>query len=147
MHDSSHFLGIKVGTNVEEVPSLVQEVGDAGLVIWGIGDRSTKAAELGTTGHTSGISVIYAKAGDLINNAQRAEDFETAYQLEKRIHLLEDLRFINGREYNYSAVLEAMILSGFDDIDGGEGGPFNPRVSDKISKQVQEVISTLVDLH
>lgn len=147
MHDSSHFVGIKVGTNVEEVPSLVPEVGDAGLVIWGIGDRSTKAAELGTTGHTSGISVIYAKAGDLINNAQRAEDFETAYQLEKRIHLLEDLRFINGREYNYSAVLEAMILSGFEDIDGGEGGPFNPRVPDKISKQVQEVISTLVDLH
>lgn len=147
MHDSGHFIGIKVGTHVDEVPSLVEEVGDAGLVIWGIGDRSTKAAEQGTTGHTSGISVIYAKAGDLINNAQRAHDFETAYQMEKRIHLLEEMRFINGREFNYSAVLEAMILSGFDDIDGGEGGPFNPRVPEKISKQVHEVISTLSDLH
>ncbi|MCB0686245.1 MAG: dihydrodipicolinate synthase family protein [Saprospiraceae bacterium] len=145
--DSDHWIGIKVGTNVDEVPSLVEEVGDSGLVIWGIGDRSTKAAQLGTTGHTSGISVVYAKAGDEINNAQLAGDYEKAYALEKRIHDLENIRFINGREFNYSAVLEAMILSGYTDIDGGEGGPFNPRVSSEVSEIVRRAIEGLDDLH
>ena len=147
MHDSEAFVGVKVGTRVEDVPSLVKGVDDSGLVIWGIGDRSTKAAQLGTRGHTSGISVLYAKAGDLINNAQRAGDFAQAQKIEDRIDALEELRFMNGREYNYSAVLEGMILSHFTDIDGGEGGPFNPRVPVDIARRVQRAIEGLEDLH
>lgn len=147
INDSEVFIGIKVGTAVDEVPDLVRGVGNSGLVIWGIGDRSTRAAELGTTGHTSGISVLYAKAGDLINNAQLAGDYSTAYAIEARVNDLEELRFINGREFNYTAVLEAMILSEFTDIDGGEGGPFNPRVSEAVSHQVKDAITGLNDLH
>ncbi len=147
MRRSEHFVGLKVGTSVDDVPALVDEVGDKGIVIWGIGDRSTTAAEKGTLGHTSGISVIYAKAGDLINNAQRIGDYGKSRQIEERISALEELRFMAAREYNYSAVLEAMILSRFEDIDGGEGGPFNPRVPKDVSKKVAEAIEGLEDLH
>ena len=38
------FVGIKVGTNEGEVSGLCEEIGDHGLVIWGVGDRSTEAA-------------------------------------------------------------------------------------------------------
>ena len=147
MHDSPHFVGLKVGTSVDQVPYLVEKIGDSGNVIWGIGDRSTKAAQLGTKGHTSGISNLYARAGDLINNAQRVGDFDTSLAVEKRVTALEEIRFINSREYNYSAVIEGMILSGFDDIDGGMGGPFNPRVPAEVSKQVKAAIEGLEDLH
>ncbi|MDH3648819.1 MAG: hypothetical protein OEQ53_04005, partial [Saprospiraceae bacterium] len=74
--DSPFFIGLKVGTIADEVPVLTNGIRDNGIVIWGKGDRSTQAARLGAKGHTSGISVIYAKAGDLINNAQRSGDFE-----------------------------------------------------------------------
>jgi len=147
MHDSPYFVGLKVGTSVDEVPYLVEKIGDRANVIWGIGDRSTKAAQLGTKGHTSGISNLYVKAGDLINNAQRVGDFATSLAVEKRVTALEDLRFINSREYNYAAVIEGMILSGFDDIDGGIGGPFNPRVPADVSAQVKAAIEGLEDLH
>ncbi|NND31074.1 MAG: hypothetical protein HKN76_00695 [Saprospiraceae bacterium] len=145
--DSPHFIGVKVGTTEADVPDMVREIGSHGLVIWGIGDRSTKAAQLGAKGHTSGISVLVAKAGDLINNAQRKGDYATSLAIEQRISPLEDLRFRDAREFNYSAVLEGMILSGFTDIDGGEGGPFNPRVSSDVSKEVQEAIADILDLH
>lgn len=147
IRNSEAFIGIKVGTQTGDVPSLVEGIGDQGLVIWGIGDRCTDATRLGSKGHTSGISVLYAKAGDLINNALRNEDFATAQAIEKRIDALEELRFMNAREFNYSAVVEAMILSGFTDIDGGEGGPFNPRVPSEISRRVSEAIRDLADLH
>ena len=35
---------LKVGTNEGEVSGLCEEIGDHGLVIWGVGDRSTEAA-------------------------------------------------------------------------------------------------------
>ncbi len=145
--DCPHFIGVKVGTSVSDVAPLIRELRDDGMVIWGIGDRSTAAAEQGSKGHTSGISVIVARAGDLINNAQRQGDFQAAYEIEKRIAPLEELRFQNEREYNYTAVLEAMLLSGFADIDGGEGGPFNPRVPSDISKKIQEIMDDIADLH
>lgn len=145
--ESPYFIGVKVGTDEKDVPKLVKEIGDNGIVIWGKGDRSTKAAKLGAKGHTSGISMLYAKAGDLINNAQRAGDYNRSLEIEKRIAGLEELRFENGRENNYAAVIEAMILSGFTDIDAGEGGPFNPRVSAEVSKRIQAAIQNLDDLH
>ena len=54
---------------------------------------------------------------------------------------------MNERLYNYSAVIEAMNLSGFSDIVGGTGGPFNPRVPSEISAQVQEAIQPLKKYH
>ncbi len=147
IRESPHFIGVKVGTSEEDVPKLVEEIGESGIVIWGKGDRSTKAAQLGTKGHTSGISVLYAKAGDLINNAQREGDYDRSQEIEKRVAPLEEHRFENGRENNYTAVVEAMILSGFSDIDAGDGGPFNPRVSAEVSERVQAAIQNLEDLH
>lgn len=147
LNDSPHFIGVKVGTSEEDVQPLVEGVGDSGLVIWGIGDRSTRAAELGAKGHTSGIAVVVAKASDEINNAQRRGDYETSRQIEQKISALEEIRFRNGRIYNYSAVVEAMNLSGFDDIEGGEGGPFNPRVPAEIAQEVETAIADIKVYH
>ena len=147
INDSDYFMGVKVGTNVDDVPTLINAIGDNGIVMWGIGDRSTEAAKLGAKGHTSGISVLFAKAGDLINNAQREGDYEKSMEVEKKITPIEEIRFENGRVYNYSAVVEGMILSGFDDIDAGEGGPFNPRVTPEVAERVQKAIDLAMDLH
>ena len=147
IQDSEAFVGVKVGTTEDDVPVMVDEIGDNGIVIWGVGDRSTRAAQLGTKGHTSGISVLFAKAGDRINNAQRAAEFEMALEIEQRIAPLEEIRFENGRVFNYSAVVEAMIMSGFTDIDPGEGGPFNPRVPSEVAGRVRAAIEGIHDLH
>ena len=145
--DSDEWIGVKVGTGIEDVNPLLKKVGDNGLIIWGIGDRSTEAAKLGTKGHTSGIAVAYAKASDAINNSQRAGDFGEASRVEKAISGLEDIRFRNNRVYNYSAVVEAMHLSGFGDIDGGEGAPFNPRVPAEVAAEVAQAIARLAAWH
>lgn len=147
VNDSPHFIGVKIGTDEEDVEPLVNGVGDSGIVIWGIGDRCTRPAELGTKGHTSGIAVLFARASDEINNAQRRGDYETSRQIESEIFGLEALRFMNERVYNYAAVIEAMILSGFEDIEGGTGGPFNPRVPSEIAAQVQAAIKALKVYH
>ena len=147
IQDSEAFVGVKVGTTEDDVPAMVDGIGDDGIVIWGVGDRSTRAAQLGTKGHTSGISVLFAKAGDGINNAQRAAEFDKALEIEQRIASLEEIRFENGRVFNYSAVVEAMIMSGFTDIDPGEGGPFNPRVSSEVADRVGAAIEGILDLH
>jgi dihydrodipicolinate synthase/N-acetylneuraminate lyase len=147
LNDSPHFIGVKVGTSEADVRPLVEGVGDSGMVIWGIGDRSTKAAELGTKGHTSGIAVIFARASDEINNAQRRGDYDTSRQIEQAVSALEEIRFVNGRVYNYSAVVEAMLLSGFDDIEGGTGGPFNPRVPPEVAEQVRGAIENIKEYH
>ena len=145
--ESPYFIGVKIGTDEDDVKPLIEGVDKSGLVIWGIGDRCTEAAELGTKGHTSGIAVVFARTSDEINNAQRQEDYQTSRQIESKISALEDIRFTNGRVYNYSAVVEAMILSGFEDIEGGNGGPFNPRVPAHISAEVQTAIKDLSSYH
>ena len=145
--ESPYFIGVKIGTDEDDVKPLIEGVDNSGLVIWGIGDRCTEAAELGTKGHTSGIAVVFARTSDEINNAQRQEDYQTSRQIESKISALEDIRFTNGRVYNYSAVVEAMILSGFKDIEGGTGGPFNPRVPAHISTEVQTAITDLSSYH
>ena len=145
--ESSAFIGIKVGTNESEVEPLCRDIGDQGMVIWGVGDRSTDAARLGALGHTSGISVLFAKAGDMLNNAQRAGDYDVSIAVEKRISAFEEIRFENRRAYNYSAIVEAMIQSGFDDIDPGEGGPFNPRVPPEVAGRIRHAIQGILDLH
>ena len=54
---------------------------------------------------------------------------------------------MNERVYNYSAVVEAMLLSGFSDIVGGSGGPFNPRVPSEIQEQVRAATRNLKNYH
>lgn len=148
LKDSPHFVGVKVGTDESDVKPMIEGVGDSAMVIWGIGDRSTGAAEQGAKGHTSGIAVLYAKASDAINNAQRRGDYEAARAVEADIHALEEIRFMNGRAYNYSAVVEAMQQSGFDDIDPGDGsGPFNPPVPPQVAEQVTRAIAGLEKYH
>ena len=148
INDSPHFVGIKIGTDVDDVEPMVAGVRpDSGIVMWGIGDRSTGPAELGTKGHTSGINVVFVRASDEINNAQRRGDYETSRQIENEIAPLEDIRFRDSRMYNYSAVVEAMHLGGFDDIEGGEGGPFNPRVSAEVAQEVAAAISAIKHYH
>ena len=83
VRESSAFVGIKVGTNEGEVSGLCEEIGDHGLVIWGVGDRSTEAARLVPRSHFRYIRT-FAKAGDLINNAQRAGNYEESESVEKR---------------------------------------------------------------
>ena len=110
------------------------------IVIWGIGDRSTAAAEMGAKGHTSGINIVVARASDEINNAQRRRDYEAARQIENEISPLEDIRFMQERAYNYSAVMEAINCAGFDDVVGGGGGPFNPPVPPDIARQIERIM-------
>ncbi|RKU14736.1 hypothetical protein C6503_14620 [Candidatus Poribacteria bacterium] len=147
LNDSPHFIGVKIGTGEEDVEPLVEGVGDSGIVMWGIGDRCTRPAQLGTKGHTSGIAVAFARASDEINNAQRRGDYETSAQIEADIAPLEEIRFMNERVYNYSAVVEAMLLSGFDDIAAGTGGPFNPRVPAETQAQLRKVTQDLKRYH
>ena len=139
---------MKVGTDEGDVsPSVAAVSEDCGMVIWGIGDRSTRAAELGARGHTSGINIVVARASDAINNAQRRGDYGTSRQVENEIAPLEEIRFRDGRMYNYSAVVEAMHLGGFDDVEGGSGGPFNPRVPPEVVREVEAVVEDIKHYH
>lgn len=147
LNDSPHIIGVKIGTDEDDVQPLIEGVGDNGIVMWGIGDRCTSPAQLGTKGHTSGIAVAYARASDEINNAQRRGDYSTSAKIEADIAPLEEIRFWNGRVYNYSAVVETMILSGFDDIEAGTGGPFNPRVPPEIHEQLRGITNDLKRYH
>ena len=148
MNESEHFVGLKIGTTVDDVGPIVAGVKDgAALVIWGVGDRSTGPARRGTKGHTSGINVVVARASDEINNAQRRGDFAESQRIEDAITDLEGIRFRDGRMYNYSAVVEAMHLGGFADIDGGDGGPFNPRVPAEVAEEVKAAIEDIVQYH
>lgn len=147
IQDSPHVIGVKIGTNEEDVQPFVDALDESKIVIWGIGDRSTNAAKQGAKGHTSGINIFVAKASDAINNAQRAGDYETAYQIEADISALEDIRFMNERAYNYSAVMEAINLSGVDDVVGGIGGYFNPRVPEDVSEQIQKIVDAIRHYH
>ena len=147
VNESPHFVGIKIGTDQDDVTPILEGVDDSGIVMWGIGDRCTRPAELGTLGHTSGIAVFCARASDEINNAQRRGDYATSRELEAKIEALEEIRFRNGRVYNYSAVIEAMNVSGFDDIAGGTGGPFNPPVPPEVTEEVRQAIEPLMAYH
>ena len=146
--DSPSVIGVKIGTDEEDVTPAVERVDPAnGMVIWGIGDRCTRPAELGTKGHTSGINLIVVRASDEINNAQRRGDYETSGKIEADIAPFEDIRFRNGRMYNYSAVVEALHLGDFEDVEGGEGGPFNPRVPKEVADEIEAAMGQLAQYH
>ena len=148
LNDSTHFVGVKIGTGEADVQPMIDSVGNNAMVIWGIGDRSTNAAEMGAKGHTSGTAVLCTAICDGINNAQQRGDFDEARKYEAAINELEEIRFANGRVYNYAAVVEAIRLSGFDDIVAGDGsGPFNPTVPPAISERIAATVKTLAEYH
>ncbi|MCY4465399.1 MAG: dihydrodipicolinate synthase family protein [Chloroflexi bacterium] len=147
VQDSPHVIGVKIGTQESDVLPFVQALGTDKIVIWGIGDRSTAAAELGAQGHTSGINIVVAQASDAINNAQRRGDYEAALQIEADISPLEDIRFMHERAWNYSAVMEAINCAGFDDVAGGTGGPFNPPVPAHIAAEIARIMARLEGYH
>ena len=60
--DSPHFIGVKIGTDEDDVLPFVEALDSSKIVIWGIGDRSTAAAEMGAKGHTSGINIVVVRA-------------------------------------------------------------------------------------
>ena len=148
LNESEHFIGLKIGTDIKDVAPIVAGVNpESGLVIWGVGDRSTGPGKNGTRGHTSGINVAFAGASDAINNAQRNGDWDASMKVEKEVAGLEEIRFRDNRMYNYSAVVEAMRLVGGDAIDGGEGGPFNPPVPMEVTKEIEKAIEPLYKYH
>ncbi len=147
IRDSPHFVGVKIGTNVSDVKPFVDALDESKIVIWGIGDRSTDAAECGAKGHTSGINIFVARASDEINNAQRRGDYAAARKIEADIAPLEDIRFVNERAYNYSAVMEAINVSGMADVVGGSGGPFNPRVPPEVSDEIKQIVADIQKYH
>ncbi len=147
LHESPHFIGVKIGTDESDVLPFVEALPADKIVIWGIGDRSTAAAQLGARGHTSGINIVVAQASDAINNAQWRGDYEAALQVEEEISPLEDIRFMQERAYNYSAVMEAINCAGFDDVAGGEGGPFNPRVPADIAAEIARIMARIEGYH
>ena len=147
LQDSPHFVGVKIGTDEDDVLPFVEALNKDKIVIWGIGDRSTAAAEMGAKGHTSGINIVVARASDEINNAQRRRDYEAARLIETDIAPLEDIRFMRERAYNYSAVMEAINCAGFDDVVGGSGGPFNPRVPEEIAREIKRIMASIEHYH
>ena len=148
INESPYVIGVKIGTSVEDVrPIRAGLKKRAGMGMWGLGDRCTEPAEAGTRGHTSGISIIFGRASDEINNAQRKKDYATAREIEQELAPLEEIRFRDNRRYNYSAIVEAMRLSGFDDIVGGDGGPFNPRVPPTIAQEIEKAITPILGYH
>lgn len=148
LNRSEHFIGVKIGTSIAEVEPMSVTLSPDKLVIWGIGERnSTAARKLGAMGHTSGTAVAAAGLADALNNAQRAGDYEEALRLEGVIGALEEIRFRDGRMYNYSAVAEALRLSGFDDVEGGAGHPLNPRVPPDVSREVERALEPLRAYH
>ena len=147
LQDSPHFIGVKIGTEEADVPPFIDGLDERKIVIWGIGDRSTAAARLGAKGHTSGINIVVARASDEINNAQRRRDYAAALQIEAEISPLEDIRFMEERAYNYSAVMEAINCSGFDDVVGGTGGPFNPPAPSEIAGCIERIMGRIAHYH
>ena len=147
IQDSPHFVGVKIGTDEEDVQPISEALDESKIVIWGIGDRSTAAAQMGAKGHTSGINIVVARASDEINNAQRRRDYDAACQIEAEISPLEDIRFMEERAYNYSAVMEAINCSGFADVVGGTGGPFNPPVPRDIARRIKRIVESIEHYH
>ncbi len=147
IRESLYYIGVKIGTTEDDVPAFLNGLSNDKIVIWGVGDRSTRAARMGTKGHTSGIAVAAVKASDAINNAQRQGNFEASQQVEDDIAVFEELRFANERAYNYAAVVEVMNRSGYADIAGGTGGPFNPRVPDDIIPTIDKIVEAIKSYH
>jgi dihydrodipicolinate synthase/N-acetylneuraminate lyase len=147
VRECEHVTGIKIGTSVDDVKPVRDAVGEDVPVMWGIGDISTAAARRGARGHTSGSALLLIRASDEINNAQRRGDFSAAERIEDEIREFEELRFVKGRIYNYSLVVEALKIAGFPDVDPGDGGPFNAPPPPEICERLVPIVERLRIYH
>lgn len=145
--DVPYIGGIKVGTREEDVSDLLSALEGSGKVLWGVGDRAAGAARRGARGHTSGITLICPRACDEINNAYRRGDFAGTFRLEEIISELEQIRFMEERAYNYSAVVAAARLGAFEDVDLGEGGPFNAPPPPEVLSRLELCVQKLKEYH
>ena len=99
-------------------------------------------------GFNIGLSGLRAATSDLNvtgNNIANADT--TGFKVERELAPLEEIRFRDARKYNYSAVVEAICHAGWDDVVGGEGGPFNPPVPPEVSAEVETAISGILHYH
>jgi len=147
IRECEHVTGIKIGTSVDDVKLVRDALGEGVPVMWGIGDISTAAARRGARGHTSGSALFLIRASDEINNAQRRGDFAAAEQIEAEIREFEELRFVKGRIYNYSLVVEALKIADFSDVDPGDGGPFNAPPPPEICERLVPIVERLRIYH
>jgi dihydrodipicolinate synthase/N-acetylneuraminate lyase len=145
--ESEHVLGIKIGTSEEDVQPACEAVGSRGAVVWGKGDLSTRAVRLGARGHTSGISLVAVRASDEINNAQRRGDYAEAERIEQDLREFEEIRFMQARAWNCSAILEVLRMAAFEDVDPGDGGPFNAPPPAEICARLRALLPRLRPYH
>jgi dihydrodipicolinate synthase/N-acetylneuraminate lyase len=145
--DHEQILGIKIGTAVDDVAPAREALGQDKAVIWGIGDLSTRAIRAGARGHTSGTAIVCARLVDAINNAHRRGNYEEAERLEDIVRPLEEIRFMNNRAWNYSAVVELLQMMAFEDVDPGEGGPFNAPTPSGIREKLRTIANDLRAWH
>lgn len=139
--------GVKIGTAASDVRPVVDILDGRGIAMWGIGDCCLDGIAQGACGHTSGIATLFAGASDELNNAYRRGDTTAAREIESRLAGFERIRFMEERAYNYSAVVAAARMAGFDDIDCGDGGPFNAEPPPAILEQVRCELEKLARYH
>lgn len=147
VRESEFVLGLKIGTSHGDVAPARKAVGGSSAVVWGMGDLCTRAVRLGARGHTSGCSLLSLRASDEINNAHRRADYDAAEEIEEELRELEEIRFMQGRAYNYSALVEALKLAAFDDVDPGDGGPFNAPPPPEIRMRLEHIVERLRPYH
>ena len=139
--------GVKIGTAASDVRPVVDILDGRGIAMWGIGDCCLDGIVQGACGHTSGIATLFAGASDELNNAYRQGDTTTAREIENHLAGFERIRFMEERAYNYSAVVAAARMAGFDDIECGDGGPFNAEPPPAILEQVRYELEKLARYH
>jgi dihydrodipicolinate synthase/N-acetylneuraminate lyase len=139
--------GVKIGTAASDVHPVVDILDGRGIAMWGIGDCCVDGIAQGACGHTSGLATLFVGASDELNNAYRRGDTATARDIESQLAGFERIRFMEERAYNYSAMVAAARIAGFDDIDCGDGGPFNAEPPPAILEQVRCELEKLVRYH
>ncbi|HUV14768.1 MAG TPA: dihydrodipicolinate synthase family protein [Acidobacteriota bacterium] len=147
LNEQAGLEGIKIGTVEEDVAKCLGQVPESKKVLWGVGDRATQAARLGSRGHTSGITLVCPRACDGINNAYREGNFEESSRLEQVIEEFESIRFMEERAYNYSAIVAAAEIAGYEDVELGDVGPFNAEPPEEVMKRLEGVVESLADYH
>jgi dihydrodipicolinate synthase/N-acetylneuraminate lyase len=139
--------GVKIGTTAADVRPVVDILDGRGVAMWGIGDCCLDGIAQGARGHTSGLATLFAGASDELNNAYRRGDAAAAREIETQLAGFERIRFMEERAYNYSAVVAAARLAGFDNIDCGDGGPFNAEPPPAILEQIRCELEKLARYH
>lgn len=139
--------GVKIGTAASDVAPVLDVLDGRGIAMWGIGDCCLDGIAQGARGHTSGLATLFAGASDELNNAYRRGDAAAARDIESQLAGFERIRFTEERAYNYSAVVAAARMAGFDDIDCGDGGPFNAEPPPAIADQVRYELEKLARYH